>query len=725
VREQPAAPIRSTRRRKIGGLLAGAFAIKAIVLIQMAGHPLTQPDAGLDTTTYVTLAQEVLAGNLWLGPGVYYVSPLYIYFLAAILAFTDSYTAVRGAQILLGTASVGLIYLTARRWFGGRAGLAAAALAALTGLFTFYEVLILQASIDAFLTSAAVYALAAGLTDLRSGHADLPPERGRHAPRAPVAPAFSRKHLLIAGVIFGIQTLNRPNVMIAALGVAAVMLIVTRRAGPAALLVAGVLAGMAPAAIRNGVVARQWSFVSSHGGLNFYIGNSGHATGFYTFVPGITPTIAGQESDARRVAAKALGRDVTDAEASAYFFSLARRWMAEHPGDAVALFARKLYYTFNAAHVPLPHSYIFYTRDVTSLLPALLVGPWLLVPLGLAGLLFARPLRGGFLIWSSFVPAYAAAVALFFVAERYRLPLLVPLCAGAGAAIDLAWRAAGAGRARALMKPAAAFAVLAIAANWPLRLNDGRWDEGLRLAQQLVIHERYDEAREWAERLDGRGGTSPGAAHYGVGAQLLALEKADLALPYLETAYAANPHEPRVEYALGRALLKRGRARDAVPHLRRGFEAGIELPSGGIDFPMALQETGDVAGAAAAVARITPAETDDVEAWLRLGRLASQVRAPATAERFFRRAAELRPGLAAARQQYGLNLLVLGRADEAFRELSEAVRLDPRNADSLSALAFAEVRLGRPADARAHAAAALAINPDDRLARGILRGGGS
>jgi len=59
------------------------------------------------------------------------------------------------------------------------------------------------------------------------------------------------------------------------------------------------------------------------------------------------------------------------------------------------------------------------------------------------------------------------------------------------------------------------------------------------------------------------------------------------------------------------------------------------------------------------------------------------------------------------------------------RELGEAVRLDPRNADSLSGLALCELKLGRTADARAHAAAALALNPDDPLAKGILRGGGS
>src|SRR5439155_1263694 len=115
------------------------------------------------------------------------------------------------------------------------------------------------------------------------------------------------------------------------------------RVRPAAMLVAGLVLGMAPAAARNVIVAHQWSFVSSHGGLNFYIGNRENATGFYMPVPGITPTITGQEKDARRVAARALGHPVNDAEASDYFFGLSRTWMMDHPGDAATLFLRKFY----------------------------------------------------------------------------------------------------------------------------------------------------------------------------------------------------------------------------------------------------------------------------------------------------------------------------------------------------------------------------------------------
>jgi len=275
-------------------LLAGTFVLKALVLSQLRDHPLLAPDSGLDTTAYVRLADQVLAGNIGLGPGLYYVSPFYIYFLAAVLAVFHSFTAVRVVQIALGTATVAFIFLMSRQWFGDRAAWISALLAAFTGLFTFYEVLILQSSIDAFLTAAALYFVASAF---------------RRNASEPVVSAFRRNGaFVLAGLIWGVQTLNRPNVLIAVIGVAIVMAIALRRIKPAALLVTGLLVGMAPVAIRNVVVAGEWTLVSSHGGLNFYIGNNPNATGFYQNVPGVTPSIVGQ--DLRPLSSAVRGRGV-------------------------------------------------------------------------------------------------------------------------------------------------------------------------------------------------------------------------------------------------------------------------------------------------------------------------------------------------------------------------------------------------------------------------------
>jgi 4-amino-4-deoxy-L-arabinose transferase-like glycosyltransferase len=694
-------------------LLAGTFVLKAIVLSQLRDHPLLAPESGLDTTAYVRLAERVLAGHVGLGPGLYYVSPFYIYFLAAALAVFHSFTAVRVVQIALGTAAVAFVFLMSRQWFGERAAWIAAVLAAFTGLFTFYEILILQSSVDAFFTAAALFFLARGL----SRRTDLPPKGGSYL------------QISIAGIIWGVQTLNRPNVLIAVIGVAIVMALVQRRVRPAALLVTGLLIGMAPVAIRNVVVSGEWTLVSSHGGLNFYIGNNPNATGFYQHVPGVTPSIVGQEKDTRRIASQGLGHPATDAEASSYFFGLAWTWIREHPLHAVALFLKKFAFAFHASHVPLPHSYAFFAYDTPGILRFLVVGPWLLAPLGLLGLAlrcqkvagtFPEKVPAAFLIWAAFVPLYAASVALFFVADRYRLPLMVPLCVCAGGAADFAIVALRTQRMRALGIAGVAFVALFAATNIPVTLDEGRWTEGLRTAERYVIAGRYDEAEHWALWLEAHGPAHPGAGLLGVAQQMMALNQHDRALPYLVRAHDADPNEPRADYALGQALLKTGRAAEAIPHLRHGFEGKVDLPAGGFDYARALVDAGDLAGAAAAIRRIRPADTADADAWLRLGRLAMEAKAPDAAEPFFRRAAEMQPGDAATRQQYGLNLLVQNRFDEAARELSEAARLDPRDADTLSRLAYSEAKLGRTDEARRHAQAALTLNPQDLLASQLL-----
>ena len=697
--------------KRVWWLLGAVFLLKLAVLLQLKGHPLVQPDAGLDTTAYVELARRVVNGDLSLGPGLYYVSPLYIYFLAAVVGLTESFTVVRVIQIVLGTASVGFIFLTARIWFGERAAWLAATLAALTGLFTFYEVLILQAGLDAFLTSAALYFLSIAL----------------QVPAGSKGPA-SMRACALTGVLLGLATLNRPNMGIAVMAMVGALLVL-RRIRPAVLVMAGVAAAMAPIAIRNIAVAGQWSLASSHGGLNFYIGNHANATGAYRQVPGIAPNIAGQARDAGRVAAQALGRPVTEAETSDYFFGLAWTWIREHPVQAARLFGKKLLYTFHAQHLALPYSYPFYAHEPGAVLRFLAIGPWLLAPLGLAGLVFAAPRDrlATYLVWASFVPGYAVGVAAFFVAERYRLPLLVPLAIGSGAAIDLAWRAVANRRPAGLAAPAACAALLAVPFNWPQGFQDGRWDEGLRMAEQLAILGRYAEADAWVDRLR-PDAINPGVPDYIVGRQLLVRKQTAAALAHLERAAQLEPQQPAVAYALGQALLQAGRPRDAVPHLTRGFEGGATVSLAGYDLAVALEAIGDLPAAARVIARITPGPDDDAEVWLRLGRLASGIKAPEVATRFFEQAVAMRPGQASARQQLGLNRLLLGRVDEAARELAEAVRLDPRNADSLAHLAYCEVKLGRPDEARVHTDLALAAAPDHPLAlqlRSILRTRGS
>lgn len=382
----------------------------------------------MDTTAYVALAEHAPAEP-------FFVSPLYLYFLRAVGV---SLLAARIIQIVLGSIAVVLIFDTARLWFGDRAANIAAILAIGTGVISFYEITILQAALDPFLVALVLWLLA--------------------------------RDSAATGIAAGLLALNRPNVLLW-LPVLAIAILWSRGWRRAFALVAGVVIAIAPVTIRNYAVSHQLVLISSHGGLNFYIGNNPEADGTYHHVPGIRPTIAGQSEDAPRMEAR---------EGS--FYRRALQWIATNPGGAFTLFLRKIAFTFNQTDLALNYSYSFFTHDVASPLKVLVAGPWLLFPLGLAGA--ARNLRNrAFAVWATFIPVYAISVALFFVSSRYRLPLLIPMCVTASAMFI---------RPRAASWIAAA--LLAAGVCWNFGLDDGRAHERADMVVYLIEQHHTDEA---------------------------------------------------------------------------------------------------------------------------------------------------------------------------------------------------------------------------------------
>jgi 4-amino-4-deoxy-L-arabinose transferase-like glycosyltransferase len=480
--------------------------------------------------------------------------------------------------------------VAARAWYGVRAAWIAAVLAALTGVLTFYEILILQAAIDPFLTAAALAALASALVE--------EPERSWR--------------LAVAGAIFGLEVLNRPNV-IAGLGCVALAMVVVRRWRSAAWLAAGVALALAPVVARNAIVSHQFALVSSQGGLNFFIGNNASADGRYQEVPGVRPNAAGQAEDTRRVAEAAIGHPLTDAEVSAYFSGRAWTWIRSHPADASLLFARKLALTLNHAHQWLDFSYPYYAHDTGSSLWLLCVGPWLVIPLGIAGIFIVRtPHRREYVAWTMFIPGALVGVAVFFVAERYRVPLLVAACITSGGAIDALLTKSGRDWMRdwRLERTAAVgmcVAAACVAAWWPFGLNDGRFDERLMLARVLMDrHEPADAAVE------------------------------------LQKAREIQPGNSVVEFNLGIAQLASGQA-DGISHLRHAVDAGVTIPGARYVLANALLTTGDREGAARLVQTFHPLPSENAESCYHVAMLALDVEVPGVAVEFLQRAIALKP----------------------------------------------------------------------------------
>lgn len=140
--------------------------------------------------------------------------------------------------------------------------------------------------------------------------------------------------LVLAGVIFGLATLTKPQTLV--LPLALIVLSLMDRAGRrdlrrqlinAAVLYLALLATVLPWTARNYVALGAPVFVSTNGGVNLLIGNNPSATGGYMEEDALLAergfTLADQVAADRRAKA------------------LAREWIAEHPRRALELMPHK------------------------------------------------------------------------------------------------------------------------------------------------------------------------------------------------------------------------------------------------------------------------------------------------------------------------------------------------------------------------------------------------
>src|SRR5262249_737083 len=157
-----------------------------------------------------------------------------------------------------------------------------------------------------------------------------------------------------------------------------------------------------------------------------------------------------------------------------------------------------------------------------------------------------------------------------------------------------------------------------VGANWPFHLDNGRFDERLRLSRVLMNNGRYDRA----------------AAE-------------------LQQALAIAPHHAVAEFNLGMALVSDGRASEGIPHIRHAGDAGgggkgAGGGGGGGGGGWGGGGAGGARGARAGAARLlrtySPQASDDAESCFQVGLLAMDADAPDVAERYLRRVIELRPG---------------------------------------------------------------------------------
>lgn len=409
---------RHHRRFVAAAVLVGLAVRLAFALGYWRDKPLTH-----DEREYLTLSANLAAGRgLTLdlpgtvpSPGIdrFGRPPVYPAFLSVLVSGNQRMVAgqlpasvptnVKIAQSLIGAATIALIALIASRAAGPRAGSVAAWLASLHPPLSWVSAYALTESLFAFLALGCV-AVLSPLVDRRAG-----PARGSN--EAWVA--------LRAGALSGIGCLTR-GLMLFFVPLAAFAMVRSRRASAVCAFLVGAALVLAPWAARNAAVHGRFIFVSSEGGVNFWIGNHPQAVGEGDMAA--NPQIKRANEDFR-----ARHPGLTAEQLEPYYYQEAFAWIKNEPVAWLALLARKAFYSV----VPLGPSY----RARSGLYRAGTLIPYLaLLPFGLAGTkqLLSGPSPPRAL--GVLVLAWALAGLAFFPQERFRIPIVDPaLIVGAAA----------------------------------------------------------------------------------------------------------------------------------------------------------------------------------------------------------------------------------------------------------------------------------------------------
>ena len=252
--------------------LFGALALRLLFLWESSANPFFDAPI-VDAQTFLRQAHSIAAGDLWGGNEPFWQPPLYIYLLAFVcwLFPGDYFVAIRLLQAVLGTLSCGLLYTLAARCFDEKTARVATVAAALCGTSIFFEGELLAVALEVFLNLLLLQRLTVAV------------EKATYAP------------WIGAGLIAGIAALTRPNVLlfVAAFALWSIASSVQdpngrwKRFLQLFLLLGSLALTIVPVTVRNYIMEPELVLVSSNGGINFYIGNSGHYEEKVSIHPGM------------------------------------------------------------------------------------------------------------------------------------------------------------------------------------------------------------------------------------------------------------------------------------------------------------------------------------------------------------------------------------------------------------------------------------------------------
>lgn len=537
------------------GVFALAFTLRLIFAWQW--HDLPYGDAPLwDAKGHDDWATQILQGH-FLQKTAFYSSPLYPYFLALLYKlWGHSFLMVSVVNAIIDSLTCVLLAFIAFECFGASAAALTGLLAAFCRSMIFYTAPVMKESLGLFLLAAFTWML------LRALHGG----KGRD--------------FALAGCCLGLCALVRGNALVL---VPVVWAIIAARprvlAAPyksASIFVAAALFAILPATLHNLAASRDFVLINYDDGFNLYLGNSPWATGAsYDFPPFINADPRPEEIVETEVAQRATGmKEMPPSAVSGYWRRQALDYMAENPAHSLSLLGTKFMAFWNAGQQFDNYDIPFIERNFSTILSAPLVSFWLIALLAAFASVALWPVRRTEIAsLLALAIAYMASVLLFYVTERYRLPMIVFMLPLAGAALPAGLALA---REKNWKRLAAAmtgtFLMLGLAL-WPRPATDlSAYDWGT-LSSIEADRGNYQEALQLIDKAMAASPEKVGAD--GMIKASYAEERLghmDKAMQWLLQARQFYPDSGVILYNVGRLQATQGRLTDALASFRQAIE---------------------------------------------------------------------------------------------------------------------------------------------------------
>jgi 4-amino-4-deoxy-L-arabinose transferase-like glycosyltransferase len=376
------------RAATLGAVVGLALALRLLLLIALP--QLGDPD-GMDTANYLHLTRSLLESGsfaMWAKPTAY-VAPVYPFFLAGVFKiFGENLLAVKLIHVLLGTASVALVYCLAARIMRPFVALLAALLMAVHPEIIGITGFIYTETLFIFLLLMTLVLFQRALATKK---------------------VF---HFVCAGALLGLTTLCRgvtlqwPVFMVVVIMLSSQRWVWLRRW---AFAVAGMALVMAPWTIRNYQHFRVFLPVATGSGDVFWTGNYLEFDGEYRY----------QETQAKLFE---VAGDVDLVTRDRRLMADAKRMILEEPLAHAWLFVRKIFRYWLRVYEDVPHGEARQRNWVVF--GVLAMTHYLILLLALIGLWRCNWRNEDAKTLLAFVCYYTLVHAATLAVARYRIPLL-------------------------------------------------------------------------------------------------------------------------------------------------------------------------------------------------------------------------------------------------------------------------------------------------------------